>query len=256
MPPRTLLRTPSELARDAGKSNRLDVARASRPRPEFLHLRVQPRRGGLSQPRPSAWAGEANPGPSPERANYEVAMPQSLSKLYVHLIFSTKHRQPLLIPSVRGALPAYMATVLKNQDCPALKVGSPRDQAPPPIAPFEEPDLGGGGGESKNQFVEVAQDAGESAASLLLAERLRRIFRKPRRGGFGGRIHRRAGRASPGGELPGGVAEVSSGQWGGIRRTICVGLKVGRPFRAWSKGGRMLTQAVGLGARPKPMPKP
>jgi putative transposase len=56
-------------------------------------------------------------------------MPQSLSKLYVHLIFSTKHREPVLIPSVRGALHAYVATVLKNQDCPALKVGSTRDHA-------------------------------------------------------------------------------------------------------------------------------
>jgi len=56
-------------------------------------------------------------------------MRQSLSKLYVHLIFSTKHREPLLIPSVRGALHAYMANVLKNQDCPALKVGSTRDHA-------------------------------------------------------------------------------------------------------------------------------
>src|SRR6266568_5972242 len=130
---------------------------ATRPRShparaEFLHLRVQSRRGGLSQPRPSAWAGKANPGPSPERANHEVAMPQSLSKLYVHLIFSTKHRQPLLIPSVRGALHAYMATVLKNQDCPALKVGSTRDHAHLLFPPFEEPDLGGGGGESKDQF--------------------------------------------------------------------------------------------------------
>ena len=54
-------------------------------------------------------------------------MPQSLSKLYVHLIFSTKHREPLLISSVRGRLHAYLATVLKNQDCPALKIGGTSD---------------------------------------------------------------------------------------------------------------------------------
>jgi putative transposase len=56
-------------------------------------------------------------------------MPQSLSKLYVHLIFSTQHREPLLIPSVRGSLHAYLATVLKNQDCPALKIGGTSDHA-------------------------------------------------------------------------------------------------------------------------------
>ena len=56
-------------------------------------------------------------------------MPQSLSKLYVHLIFSTQHRVPLLMPSVRTSLPAYLATVLKNQDCPALKIGGTSDHA-------------------------------------------------------------------------------------------------------------------------------
>ena len=54
-------------------------------------------------------------------------MPQSLSKVYVHLIFSTKCREPLLVSSVRGHLYAYLATVLKNQDCPALKIGGTLD---------------------------------------------------------------------------------------------------------------------------------
>ena len=31
--------------------------------------------------------------------------------------------------SVRGSLHAYMATVLKNQDCPALKIGGTSDHA-------------------------------------------------------------------------------------------------------------------------------
>jgi putative transposase len=52
-------------------------------------------------------------------------MPQSLSKLYVHLIFSTRRREPVLIPSVRGPLHAYSATVLKNEDCPALRLAAP-----------------------------------------------------------------------------------------------------------------------------------
>jgi REP element-mobilizing transposase RayT len=56
-------------------------------------------------------------------------MPQSLAKLYVHLIFSTKHREPLLLPSVRDSLNAYLTTVLKNQDCPALKIGGTSEHA-------------------------------------------------------------------------------------------------------------------------------
>ena len=54
-------------------------------------------------------------------------MPQSLSKLYVHLVFSTKHREPLLLSPVRAKMHAYLATVLKNQDSPAQKVGGTSD---------------------------------------------------------------------------------------------------------------------------------
>ena len=54
-------------------------------------------------------------------------MPQSLSKLYVHLAFSTKHREPLLLPPLRAQMHAYLATVLKNQDSPAVEVGGTSD---------------------------------------------------------------------------------------------------------------------------------
>jgi putative transposase len=54
-------------------------------------------------------------------------MAQSLSKLYVHLIFSTKHREALLAASIRGPMHAYLATVMKNQDCPALRIGGASD---------------------------------------------------------------------------------------------------------------------------------
>jgi REP element-mobilizing transposase RayT len=54
-------------------------------------------------------------------------MPQSLSQLYVHLIFSTKHREPLLLSPVREDLHAYLAAVLNSQDSTALKVGGMSD---------------------------------------------------------------------------------------------------------------------------------
>jgi len=41
-------------------------------------------------------------------------MPQSLSKLYVHLVFSTKHREPLLLSPVREEMHAYLATVTSS----------------------------------------------------------------------------------------------------------------------------------------------
>jgi putative transposase len=54
-------------------------------------------------------------------------MGQSLSKVYVHLIFSTRDREPLLLGGLRGEMHAYLAAVLNNHDSPALKVGGTTD---------------------------------------------------------------------------------------------------------------------------------
>ena len=54
-------------------------------------------------------------------------MAQSLSKLFVHLIFSTNDRYPYLTSEVRLELHAYMATVLKSSDSPALIINSVAD---------------------------------------------------------------------------------------------------------------------------------
>ena len=54
-------------------------------------------------------------------------MPQSLARLCVHFVFSTKHREPLLQDSIRKDLHAYMATVLKTMECPAIIINSVED---------------------------------------------------------------------------------------------------------------------------------
>jgi REP element-mobilizing transposase RayT len=41
-------------------------------------------------------------------------MPQSLAKIYLHLIFSMKNRTPMLRAEVREPLHSYTATVLEN----------------------------------------------------------------------------------------------------------------------------------------------
>lgn len=56
-------------------------------------------------------------------------MPQSLARLHVHLIFSTKHRAPLLPDSARDALHRYMAVVLTNLTCPPVLINSVEDHA-------------------------------------------------------------------------------------------------------------------------------
>jgi REP-associated tyrosine transposase len=54
-------------------------------------------------------------------------MPQSLAKIYVHLIFSTKNRQPLLDEDIRTELTSYIGGVLKNLDCQPIEIGGTKD---------------------------------------------------------------------------------------------------------------------------------
>jgi REP element-mobilizing transposase RayT len=54
-------------------------------------------------------------------------MPQSLARLHVHLVFSTKLRSRLISDGVRDALHRYMSAVLSNLGCPVLLVNSVED---------------------------------------------------------------------------------------------------------------------------------
>ena len=54
-------------------------------------------------------------------------MPQSLSLVIIHVIFSTKERHPFLAPDTRPKLHAYLATVARNIGCEAYRVGGVAD---------------------------------------------------------------------------------------------------------------------------------
>jgi REP element-mobilizing transposase RayT len=54
-------------------------------------------------------------------------MPQSLSLLLVHLVFSTKERFPYLGDAVRPSLYGYLATVARNQGHACYRVGGTAD---------------------------------------------------------------------------------------------------------------------------------
>ena len=54
-------------------------------------------------------------------------MPQSLARVLVHLVFSTKNRVPVLTPEIREELHPYLAVVLTNDGCPSLQVGGVED---------------------------------------------------------------------------------------------------------------------------------
>jgi len=55
-------------------------------------------------------------------------MPQSLSNILIHLVFSTKNREPYLrTPELRGIMTGYMVGILQNIKCPSLIVGAVED---------------------------------------------------------------------------------------------------------------------------------
>jgi REP element-mobilizing transposase RayT len=54
-------------------------------------------------------------------------MPQSLSQVLIHIVFSTKDRQPLLDPEIRPRVHAYLATVCRDSQCEAYRVGGVAD---------------------------------------------------------------------------------------------------------------------------------
>jgi putative transposase len=55
-------------------------------------------------------------------------MPQSLSNLLVHLIFSTKERRPFLrTVAQRNAVQRYLGGVSARLDCPVVRVGGTAD---------------------------------------------------------------------------------------------------------------------------------
>jgi REP element-mobilizing transposase RayT len=54
-------------------------------------------------------------------------MPQSLSQVILHVVFSTKDRRPWLDPAIRPRLHAYLATLCRDCDCSAYRVGGAAD---------------------------------------------------------------------------------------------------------------------------------
>jgi REP element-mobilizing transposase RayT len=54
-------------------------------------------------------------------------MAQSLSKIYVHITFSTKNRYPFIDKNIENELWAYIGGICKNIECNPLRVGGHLD---------------------------------------------------------------------------------------------------------------------------------
>lgn len=54
-------------------------------------------------------------------------MPQSLARNVLHLIFSTKNREPLITDAVRPDLHSYLGGILRQLESPAISINSVAD---------------------------------------------------------------------------------------------------------------------------------
>ena len=54
-------------------------------------------------------------------------MGQSLVKNYLHIVFSTKYRQPLIQESIEEELYSYLGGICNNLECHVIKVGGYTD---------------------------------------------------------------------------------------------------------------------------------
>ena len=63
-------------------------------------------------------------------------MTQSLSEIFIHIVFSTKNRDPQLKKDIRYELFSYIAQILKSLNSPSITIGGVEDhihikRAPP-----------------------------------------------------------------------------------------------------------------------------
>jgi REP element-mobilizing transposase RayT len=100
----------------------------------------EPQRGEILKPRAKPWGKDGHRTESPERAKFVhrgnapvaafnhlrsggIGMPQSLSNVLVHYVFSTKDHVRLIDSNIEAQLWAYLHTVFKELKCPTIQVG-------------------------------------------------------------------------------------------------------------------------------------
>ena len=124
-------------------------------------------------------------------------MPQSLAKVWVHLIFSTKNRYPFLLDEpIRKDMHAYLATVLRNHDCETLIVGGVEDHVHALFALSRNFSIADIVKEIKITSSRSIKEKIAHAKEVQLAERVWRVFCESITFGSGYALHRASGRAS------------------------------------------------------------
>jgi len=54
-------------------------------------------------------------------------MPQSLAKVYLHIVFSTKNRNSWIVDEICHRLYSYMGTICKDRGFPLYQIGGMED---------------------------------------------------------------------------------------------------------------------------------
>jgi REP element-mobilizing transposase RayT len=160
-----------------------------------------------------------------DASHHPPAMPQSLSAVYIHLVFSTKDRRPFLRDKpTRDALHSYLGGVSKQLDCPPIQIGGVEDHIHL-LARF-------GRTITQAEWVKELKrvsnlwlkERGRRLRRLRVAGRLRGFLREPVESRTGEAIHHRTGGASLQDWFSGRVARVVETTRGRMGREICLGL--------------------------------
>ena len=61
------------------------------------------------------------------RDTIQIEMPQSLANILIHLVFSTKDRNPWITTPIREELYPYLGGVFRNIECPVIQIGGVAD---------------------------------------------------------------------------------------------------------------------------------
>src|SRR5213592_4646870 len=120
-------------------------------------------------------------------------MPQSLSAVYIHLVFSTKDRRPLLRDKpTRDALHSYLGGVSKQLYCPPILAGGVEDHVHL-LARFGRTHAGRMGKGVETRLQPLAEGTRTRFRRLRVARRLRRLWRQPIESRTDEAIHRQSG---------------------------------------------------------------
>jgi putative transposase len=159
-------------------------------------------------------------------------MPQSLAKVLVHLIFSTKYREPTIPLTIRPQLHAYISGILANLHCPSLQTGGAADHVHTLLSL------------ARTQAVaDITEEIKKSSSKWMKQQGIAGFFWQ---GGYGAfsigeftgicsdPIHRTAGGTPSSSGLPRGIPADLGALRRRVRRAVRLGLNGSRPFRAFA----------------------